>query len=950
LSAVDKDRWRVLSPHLDRGLELAGEARAAWLAALRAEDPALAAEIEALLDKHSALEREGFLAGASPARPARGAPGAPSADRIGPYRILRELGRGGMGCVYLAEQEGQDFRRLVALKVVEPGGAGAEVERRFRGERRILSGLEHPGIARFYDAGRSPDGRWFLALEYVQGPNLLHHARERDLPTAEKVRLFLQVLEAVEFAHQHGVVHRDLKPSNILVGPDGRARLLDFGIAKLIDPDPDVLTTETRTELRALTPAYASPEQFRGERVTPVSDVFALGVVLYELMAGVRPFAAHSTSRADLERAVLADDPDPPSAAFRPPARTDGRPPDTALRVRAKAGALGRDLDAICLKALRKEPGERYASAAAFAQDLRAYLEGRPVAARAGNRRYRVVRLFKRHRAQVATPAALALAVVSIVMAVSAYQRAERLRPPAPPTPRVFPFSDVGTIPVEELQRRFAEQPASVEAGAALALGLADDGRAKEAALILARLRQIPGKEDDPLTLYADASIHMDLDTPQRALVLLTRARDGALASGRGDLLAQIRAARGRLLSTLGEREEGQREMKLAVDDFRRAGDHASLTRVINDLAIEELQRGELARGEVLLEEAVSEGRAAGRPSEAALQNLGQLATYRGRPDLAEPRLREVVTLWRRSGSPRRVGHALCTLSEALRDLGRAREADPLLEESIVLLRRAGDEFELVESLHARAVADIASARLDGIDAIAADMASVSEAGGGRRAAAATLEVRGLAAATRNDLKAARQHFREARRLYVTNGDLDTASEMDVSWARAEHEAGNAQAALRLLDDALERLQGGGAGSPPAFFAEAFRARIDAEAGRIPEARRRLAALGEENARSPSVSRRLVFLASSAAVAGAEQRFGDARRDLQAALHAARAAGRTLDSLNLRLDQAAVERRAGDPVRAAAAARAIAAEAGALHLASVVARTTSLIAVRRVRG
>jgi serine/threonine-protein kinase len=921
---VDRERWRVLSPHLDRGLELRGEARARWLASLRVEDAPLAAEVEALLQEHDALEREGFLEDRPPSRPVRPVAGVEGGgERVGPYRILRELGRGGMGCVYLAEQEGEGFRRRVALKVLEPGGPGAEVERRFRDERRILAGLEHPGIARFYDAGRSPEGRFFLALEYVEGPSLLDHARRTELPTRAKAQLFLEVLDAVEFAHGRSVVHRDLKPSNILVGADGRPRLLDFGIAKLIDPDPDAMMTETRTEMRALTPAYASPEQFRGEPATPASDVFSLGVVLYEILSGVRPFAAASTSRAVVERAVLSEDPEPPSAA--------------AQRRGGPGREVGRDLDAICLKALRKEPEERYRSAGAFARDLRSYLDGRPVAARAGSVRYRFARFARRHRVRLALSGALGVAAVALLLAVTAQQRAERLRRPEPPAPRPFPFSDVGSIPVAELQRAFAEQPASVESGAALALGLADDGRAPEATLILSRLRQIPGKQEDPLIDYAEGSVAMDLDEPQRALVLFTRAREGALASGRGELLAQVRAARGRLRSTLGERQEGRREMEQARDDFRRAGDHASLARVINDLAIEELQRGELMRGEALLEEAVQEGRRAGRPSESALANLAQLATYRGRPDLAEPRLREVVASWRRSGNPR-LRHTLGILSEVVRDLGRPREADPLLDESITVLRAAGDESNLVTSLMYRAVADIGAGRFDRIDATAAEMEAAARAAGNRVPLGFTHYARARAAAARDLLPAARRHFAAASRLVAENGDLDAAGEMDVEWAAAEHAAGNTARARALLDTALGRLQGGGAGTPAAFFGETLRARLDAESARPAEARRRLEALGEEAARSPSVGRRLAFLAARAALAASERRFADARRDLDGALEAARVAGRTTDSLTLRLERARVDGQAGDLAASASGARAVASEAAALGLAAIAER------------
>jgi serine/threonine-protein kinase len=939
---LDGERWRALSPYLDRALELTGDERSQWLASLRAEDAAMAADVEALLEEQDALDRDGFLEGHAtpvPAPPTLPGEATGASDerpaRIGPYRILRELGRGGMGCVYLAEQEGEGFRRLVALKVIEAaGGAGGEIERRFRAERRILAGLEHPGIARFYDAGRAQDGRCFLALEYVEGVDVIEHARRHELPIHDRLRLFL----AVEFAHARSIVHRDLKPGNILVGTDGRPRLLDFGIAKLVDPDPEASTTETRTELRALTPAYASPEQFRGERVSSASDIFSLGVVLYELLAGVRPFAPTSTSRAALERAVLTEEPDAPSTAWRRAAAASGAPASGRPTTGSRRSGLGRDLDAICLKALRKQAGDRYASASAFADDLRCYLRGRPVAARIGSRRYRLARLASRHRNRLATAAALALAIAAIGVAAGAYRRAERLRPPEPPAPRPFPFSDVGSIPVEDLQRRFAEQPDSVEAGAALAFGLLDKGRAQEAALIVSRLRQIPGKEQDALTDYTDGTLAMDLDERQAALVLFTRARAGALAHGRGELLAQVRASRGRLLARLGERQEARREMELARDDFRRAGDHASLSRVLNDLAIEELQRGEVSRGATLLEEAVNAGRAAGQAPVFAIENLGVVAFQRGHPEAAERRFREAVALRRETGSARRLGLALAQHSEALRDLGRAREAAPLLEEAIALLRKASEERTLIAALLYRAVGDVAGARIAQTLGTAAEIEDAAQAAGDRVGLGHAHYVRGLAAVARGDLRTGGRHFGEARRLYVDNGELDAASETDVAWAVAEHAAGHVDVALRLLDEALGRLLNGGSGSPPAFFAETLRARIDAEAGLPADARRRLQALGEEMAESPSVSRRLAFLGARARLLRGEGRLDEARRDLDTALRTAREAERTLDSLALRLDRAELELAAGARAVALAAAREVEREASSLGLAALAER------------
>src|SRR5512134_1198876 len=318
-----------------RASELEGDARAAWLADLRRREPGLAREVEELLASSSAGEKR-FETPAWEWNTAGGVQGdaAPPAS-VGPFRIVREIGRGGMGRVFLAEQETENFRRKVALKIVDRPGAGEDGARRFREEARILAALEHPGIARFHDAGWT-DGRWYLALEYVEGEHLLTFASRRDLDTRQRVELFLQVLDAVDFAHRRLVVHRDLKPGNILVDAGGAAKLLDFGISKMVDPE--TATDPTYTETRAFTPAYASPEQLRGERVTVASDVYSLGVVLYELLAGCRPF----------ERGTDESDPRPPSTAARRMDAAGGAREMTVTRWRDLAG----DLDAITLKAL----------------------------------------------------------------------------------------------------------------------------------------------------------------------------------------------------------------------------------------------------------------------------------------------------------------------------------------------------------------------------------------------------------------------------------------------------------------------------------------------------------------------------------------------------------------------------------------------------------------------
>ena len=919
-----------------RALELDEAGRRALLDGVAGRDPGLAAELACLLESSgetgSPLDR-------APWRPDDGFEGldAPLPERIGAYRIVRELGRGGMGRVFLAEEETEDFRRTVALKVIDRPAGGEEAVRRFRDEVRILSSLEHPGIARFLAGGRAPDGTWFLALELVEGEDLITYARTRDLPVRARIELFVAALEAVQFAHERGVIHRDLKPGHLLVDRDARPRLLDFGISKLVDPETQTSLAETHTESRVLTPGYASPEQFRGEPLTPAADVYALGVVLYELLVGRRPFGDRQTPRAALERDVLERDPLPPStAARRATSETDPSATTSGAR-RIRLGELTRDLDAICLKALRKSPLERYANAGELAADLARYCRGFPVDARRGGLRYRTSRFVRRHRYRFATAAAL---VAAVAIAVGGYWQGGRA--PAPPAPRPFPFSGAASLPLDELQREFAAAPASIEAGATLALALADNDRAPEARLILARLRQIPDREGDPLVDYVDASIAMDLDEPQRALVLFTRARDEAVRTDRGELLGQILASRGRLLSILGERVEARSEMERARRAFERVGDRASLSRVLNDIAIEYLQQGELAKGEELLTLAVAEGRAAGNFPGVMIANLGALAIDRGRPDLAEPRFREVLAKRRESAaSGRRLGEILFLLSEAIREQGGGPERAPLMDEAIVELRKPGGEAVLRQALFLRGAADLDQARFDRVDVTLEELDAGAAKGGGKTSLGFAHILRGSAAGARGELEEARRLFDIARRLFIENGDLDYASTVDGAHSRILERHGDSVAALAILEAAAARLSGSEEGAV-AFLTTALRAQVEAEAGRSVEAAQRLATLGGSAASSPSLARRLAFLQARAAVAHAEGRDGAARADLAAAIAATQAAGWKLDELDLRLDLAALDVATGETPSAASAASAVASEAEGLGLRGVARRARAL--------
>lgn len=413
---MDIERWQRLSPLLDALLELPPGQREEHLAALHREDPDLAAELGRLL----ALEADdaGFLAEPVVALPAGARPGA----RIGAYRLDRLLGEGGMGQVWLALRADGLYDRKVALKLLRPGLADPRLRQRFVREREILARFVHPFIARLLDAGFDADGQPYLALEYVDGEPITDYCRSRQLDIAARLDLFRQVCEAVSHAHANLIVHRDLKPSNILVTPAGHVRLLDFGIAKLLDAEP-LPAEQTRTGVRTFTLHYAAPEQIRGEPVTTMTDVYSLGVVLYELLTGCKPYRLKRQTDAEWEEAILAGEPLRPSQAAGRADPLDTRPYPPARLARELTG----DLDNIALKALAKRPERRYGSVEALAHDLLCYLRGRPVAARGESMRYRVRKYLQRHRWAIAATS-LVLAVLLTALGVVGWQSRQAMR------------------------------------------------------------------------------------------------------------------------------------------------------------------------------------------------------------------------------------------------------------------------------------------------------------------------------------------------------------------------------------------------------------------------------------------------------------------------------------------------------------------------------------------
>jgi serine/threonine-protein kinase len=402
MSGLSRDRWLAVSPHLDRALEMTASDRAAWLASLQAEDPALAADLQSLLEERDALSREGFLQGVLPSPPT---PTSLAGQTLGPYALVSQIGQGGMGSVWLARRSDGRFEGSAAVKLLNAELVGRAGEERFRREGGILARLAHPHIARLADAGVSSTGQPYLVLEHVKGLPIDRHCDEKGLGIEARIRLFLDVLAAVAHAHASLIVHRDIKPSNVLVTDDGQVKLLDFGIAKLLEGEAGSgpSTALTREGGRALTPECAAPEQVSGGPITTATDVYALGVLLYLLLAGRHPAAHALRSPADLLKAIVDTD------APRLSDAATGTAPKTAEKLRR---LLRGDLDTIVAKALKKLPQERYPSVTAFADDLKRYLAHQPIGARPDNLGYRLGKFVRRNRALVGLASLVLLALL----------------------------------------------------------------------------------------------------------------------------------------------------------------------------------------------------------------------------------------------------------------------------------------------------------------------------------------------------------------------------------------------------------------------------------------------------------------------------------------------------------------------------------------------------------
>jgi serine/threonine protein kinase/Tfp pilus assembly protein PilF len=659
------ERWRQADALFQQALALPAADRPALLDAACGHDPELRAEVEGLL---AALDDADAFLEERPEWPALAdGPGAfteePAPERIGPYRVLGELGRGGMGVVYHGERADGQFRQRVAIKTIRAGLAGSAAAERFRQERALLARLEHPGITRLLDGGLDAAGRPWLAMEYVEGEPITTYADRRKLPVDARLRLFCAACGAVHYAHQRLVVHRDLKPTNVLVGEDDAGRpvvkLLDFGIATLLEGGADgalgpLSLIETQAGARLLTPAYAAPEQIRGEAVTTATDVYALGVLLYELLAGRRPYRATTRSVFEAERAAVEEEAERPSAAVgRVEEGGPGAEALAALRGTNEARLrrrLAGDLDAVVLKALRKEPEQRYASAEALAEDVGRHLDGLPVRARKGTAAYRFVRFVRRNRVGVAAAGLVVLALAG-GLGASLYQADKAEREAAKATA----VSDF-------LEKMFsASSPTNGQ------------GR--------------------------DATVAAALDS---AAVRLDAGGEPP------EVEAAVRMALGRTYRDLGLYDEAEPHFLRAVALRERVNGPASneASRAINGLAILRLRQGRAAESAALLRRTITLDRQnlGPRHPEVAvgLINLVDALIAEGDYDASETAAREGIAILRRvvteggPGDPTEhrlyLSTAINNLAGALYFRGDFAEAGRLFEESNALDRRMSGE------------------------------------------------------------------------------------------------------------------------------------------------------------------------------------------------------------------------------------------------------------------
>lgn len=649
--------WERIQQIFDEASELPPNQRPNFVADACQGDRTLYLQVESLL---LALEQEGNFLEDQIASYAANITVANAPEGIGAYRILSEIGRGGMGVVYLAERADGQYQRRVAIKLVQRGlASGPELLRRFSLERRILAGFQHPNIAQLLDAGVTEDGTPYLVMEYVEGTRIDKYCDNRELSLRERIELFRHVCSAVQCAHRNLVVHRDIKPSNILVTAEGVPKLLDFGIAKLLragdasaatPDDPAELLTLTAPAERLMTREYASPEQVRGLAITTATDVYALGIILYGLLTGHHPFEAYRADFIALERAICETEARAPSAAV-------SRLPDLEL-----APQLRGDLDSIVLKAIRKEPGDRYVSVDQLSEDLNLYLQGFPVLARRGTRRYRAAKFMRRHLWGISAAAGFVLLLLAFGAGMS-------------------------LLAVRLARERTRSNEEAVKARQAQEIAEAVNHFLQEDVLAQASASHQAGTGPNA---KADPNL-----TVRTALDRAATAIAGKFG-GQPMVEASIRQTIGQAYANLGLLPECQLQWERSLDLFQRFSgkqnaDTLNAMRLLGDLYMRE---GKYPRAEQLYRETLElDRRALGLQNPVtvgAMYSLGVLYTREGKYSQAESLLAETLAISLRvSGEMDSDSVGLMRdLASAYSDDGKYGQAEPLFQKALEVEHR----------------------------------------------------------------------------------------------------------------------------------------------------------------------------------------------------------------------------------------------------------------------
>ena len=675
MPGLSRGRWLAVGPHLDRALELSGAEREALLESLDAEAPDVARDLRALLAAGSDVDGARFL---------ETAPAVPEASLEGmtvdAWTLVSRIGQGGMGSVWLARRSDGRFEGRAAVKLLNVALVGRAGEERFRREGAILARLSHPNIARLLDAGLSPTGQPYLVLEHVAGEPIDRWCDARRLGVTARLRLFLDVLAAVAHAHASLVVHRDIKPSNVLVGEDGRVRLLDFGIAKLLASDsaegePTALTREGES---VLTPEFAAPEQITGGAITTATDVYALGTLLYVLLAGRHPAGESQRSTAELVRAILEDDPRRVSeAATAEAAALRG---STAEELRR---ALRGDLDVIVGRALKKTPGERYASVTAFGDDVERFLGDQPIAARPDTLAYRASKFARRHTAGVGAAVGVLLLTAGLVTFYTARlaRERDRARLQAQRATRASAFLSDLLTEADPYERKVPTVRDLLDAGAAR---------------VHAELAGEPELEAEMLTTIGRVYHHVGADDKAQPMLeealAVARREIGPGSEQAADALNNL----GLVLRDRGDLAAAERVLTESLALRRRlyGSDHKDLAVTLVELAGVYADKGRDDLAEPLLRESLAIRRRVVGPQDhetaVSMNDLALLKRRRGELAESEALFRRALVIFRktRGEDHPNVASALGNLALVLTDRGEFAEAESLFRQSLEIDRR----------------------------------------------------------------------------------------------------------------------------------------------------------------------------------------------------------------------------------------------------------------------